>query len=346
VIQEDKYMGLHECFMSHRRVFDMIAILALLVGASWGQTNGTTSNDSPVSTPSVAAPQLMPAQAAAAGVGQPPAQSTDILIGSGDLLEVSVYGAPDFEKKETRVSDDGKIILPLIGAQHVQGLTVGQAQALIARKLADGDFFNDPQVSLGIKEYATQGISVLGAVQKPGVYPMLGPHRLFDALSAAGGLAPQAGRIVTIMHRNAPDQPITINLGKEIQGSVEGNTSIYPGDTIMVSKAGIIYVVGEVKKPGGFVIDHGDMTVLQSLAMAEGANPNASLNSAKLIRTVDGRKQEYPVPLKQILTQKAPDMKLQADDIVFIPTSAGKSAARRSIEAILQTATGIAIYHP
>jgi polysaccharide export outer membrane protein len=339
-------MGFHDCFMSQRRVLGMIAILALLVGVSSGQTNGTISNDSPMTIPSVAAPQSTLSQAAAAGVGQPPIQSTGILIGSGDLLEVSVYGAPDFEKKETRVSDDGKIILPLIGAQHVQGLTVGQAQALIARQLAAGDFFNDPQVSLSIREYATQGVSVLGSVQKPGVYPMLGPHRLFDALSAAGGLTPQAGRIVTIMHRNAPDQPITISLGKEIQGSVEGNASIYPGDTIMVSKAGIIYVVGEVKKPGGFVIEHGDMSVLQSLAMAEGANPNAALDSAKLIRTVDGRKQEYPIQLKKILTQKAPDMKLQADDILFIPTSLGKSTARRTMEAILQTATGIAIYHP
>jgi len=337
-------MCLHEYFMSHRRVFGMIAILALLVGASSGQTNGTISNDSPVTTPSVAAPQLTPA--AAAGVAQPPAQAEDMLIGSGDLLEVSVYGAPDFEKKETRVSDDGNISLPLIGAHHVQGLTVGQARALITRQLADGDFFNDPQVSLSVKEYATQGVSVLGAVQKPGVYPMFGPHRLFDALSAASGLTPQAGRIVTITHRNAPDQPITISLGKEIQGSVEGNTPIYPGDTIVVSKAGIIYVVGEVKKPGGFIIDHGEMTVLQSLAMAEGASPNAALDSAKLIRTVDGRKEEYPVPLKQILAQKSPDMKLQADDIVFIPTSAGKSVARRSMEAILQTATGIAIYRP
>ena len=328
--------------MSLRRVLGMVAIIALLVGASSGQTKSTTRND-PSTTPS-AAPQLTTGETAAVTAGQPPAQSTEILIGSGDLLEISVFGAPDFEKKETRVSGGGNIILPLIGVQHVQGLTVGQAQALIAGQLASGEFFNNPQVSIIVKEYATQGASVLGEVQKPGVYPLLGPHRLFDALSAAGGLTAQAGRTVTITHRNDPNTPITVTLGKEIQASMEGNIEIYPGDTVLVSKAGIVYVVGEVKKPGGYVMDHGDMTVLQSIAMAEGASPIAALNSAKLIRTVDGRRQEIPVPLKKILTDKAPDMKLQADDIVFVPTSAGKSASRRSLEAILQAATGVAIY--
>ncbi len=267
-------------------------------------------------------------------------------IGEGDLLEVSVYGAPDFEKKEVRVSGTGDIVLPMIGREHVQGLTVQQAQELVAKKLTEGEFYNNPQVSIFIKEYIGEGVSVLGEVQKPGVYPLLGQHRLFDAISMAGGTTPKAGRVVTISRRADPTKPITVTLGNDFQGSTEGNVEVFPGDTVMVSKAGIVYVVGDVKLPGGFVMEHGSMTVLQAVALAQGANPTAALNSSKLIRKVDGNQQEVPIQLKEILSSKSPDVKVQPDDIVFIPNSAAKSAMRRSLEMIVQTASGMAIYHP
>jgi polysaccharide biosynthesis/export protein len=274
------------------------------------------------------------------------AENSEMTIGDGDLLEVSVYGAPDFEKKEVRVSGTGDIVLPMIGREHVQGLTVQQAQELVAKKLADGEFYNNPQVSIFIKEYIGEGVSVLGEVQKPGVYPLLGQHRLFDAISMAGGTTPKAGRVVTISRRADPNKPITVTLGNDFQGSTEGNVEVFPGDTVMVSKAGIVYVVGDVKLPGGFVMEHGSMTVLQAVALAQGANPTAALNSSKLIRKVDGNQQEVPIQLKEILSSKSPDVKVQADDIVFIPNSAAKSAMRRSLEMIVQTASGMAIYHP
>jgi polysaccharide export outer membrane protein len=273
--------------------------------------------------------------------------ATDMVIGAGDLLELSVYGAPDFEKKEVRVSGAGDIVLPMIGQQHVAGLTVQQAQDLIAHKLTEGEFFNNPQVSIFVKEYVAEGVSVLGEVQKPGVYPLLGQqHRLFDAITLAGGTTQKAGKVVTISRRSDPNKPITIKLGSDVQGSMEGNVEVFPGDTIVVGKAGIVYVVGDVKLPGGFVMEHGTMTVLQALALAQGANPTAALNSSRLIRNVDGQQNEVPIQLKEILSSKSPDMKVQPDDIVFIPNSAAKSAMRRSLEMIVQTASGMAIYHP
>jgi polysaccharide export outer membrane protein len=114
----------------------------------------------------------------------------------------------------------------------------------------------------------------------------------------------------------------------------------------VVSKAGIVYVVGDVKMPGGFVMENGKMTVLQALAMAQGANPTASLNSAKVIHRENGKQQESEIPLKKILTAKATDVNMQPEDILFVPGSAGRSVMRRSLEAIVKTATGVAIYRP
>ena len=118
----------------------------------------------------------------------------EILIGGGDLLEISILGAPD-SAKQVRVSSGGDISLPLIGPAKVAGLSISQAEQLVAKRLIEGGYFVDPQVSIFVKEYATQGISVLGEVQKPGIYPLLGSHKLFDAISAAGGTTARAAQI-------------------------------------------------------------------------------------------------------------------------------------------------------
>jgi polysaccharide export outer membrane protein len=123
------------------------------------------------------------------------------------------------------------------------------------------------------------------------------------------------------------------------------NVSVQPGDTILVSKAGIVYVVGDVHQPGGFVMENGkDITVIQAIALAQGIGPNAALGGARLVRkTPDGPK-DIPLELKKILAAKAPDPQLQADDIVFVPDSAAKSGFKRGLEAAVQAATGLAIW--
>ena len=277
---------------------------------------------------------------AARSTSSPP----DMLIGAGDLLEISLYGMPDF-KSDVRVSSGGEISLPMLGTVAVGGLSVEQAQLLIERKLSEKSLFNDPHVTVFEKEYATQGISVLGEVQKPGIYPLLGSRNLYDALSAAGGTAPKAGRYVLITRRNDPQHPVRVPLLTGAAESMETNVTVEPGDTIVVSKAGVVYVVGDVHQPGGFVMENGnDITVLKAIALAQGTNPNAALNAARLIRKTPEGSKDVPLPLKQILAAKAPDPQLQPDDVVFVPGSAGMSAAKRGAEAILQMATGIAIW--
>jgi polysaccharide export outer membrane protein len=269
-----------------------------------------------------------------------------LLIGAGDLLKMSILGAPESDQ-EVRVGADGSVPLNFVGPVHVAGLTIEQAQATIAKKLVAGGFYTDPQVSVLTKEYATQGVSVLGEVLKPGVYPLFGPRRLFDLLSLAGGISPKAGRRVSITHRDHPQTPRTVLLSSDAAESMQSNIEVFPGDTVMVSKADIVYVVGDVRKPTGVIMETGNaMTVIQAIAMAEGTNPNAALNKAKLIRKTPSGPQEIPLPLKDMLSAKSPDVHVQAEDIIFVPTSAAKSAAKRSLEAIIQMGTGLAIYRP
>jgi len=269
----------------------------------------------------------------------------ELIIASGDLLEISVYGAPDFNK-EARVADSGDVSLPLLGPVHLAGLSVRQAEVLLEQRLSEAGFFTNPQVSVFEKEYATQGISVLGEVQKPGIYSLLGAHRVFDAISAAGGVTPKAGDTITITHRGRTNDAQTIVVPPNQTFPPESNLPIQPGDTVVVSKAGIVYVVGDVRQPSGFVMENSQLTVLQAIAMAQGTNNTAKLDKTVLIRKTASGPQQIPIPLPRIMSAKVPDISLQADDIVFVPRSEGKAAVRRSLEAILQAATGAAIYRP
>jgi polysaccharide export outer membrane protein len=270
---------------------------------------------------------------------------SDLAIGEGDLLQVSLYGVPDFNQ-QVRVAPSGDISLPMIGDVRVKGLTSNQVEMLIEKDLKEGGYFVNPQVTVLQKELATQGISVLGEVQKPGIYPALGPRKLFDMISEAGGTAPKAGREYLISHRSNPTDVRKVFLSKDEEEQMDANVEVIPGDTIVVTKAPIIYVVGDVRLPGGFVVDKGSgLTILQALALAQGATSTASLNNSKIIHKAGGSAQETPVPLKKILEGKAKDVKLQGDDILFVPHSAGKAAAMRGMEAALQAATGAAIYH-
>src|SRR6266852_3871864 len=224
------------------------------------------------------APNNTPVAASSTG------SSPNLLIGTGDLLEVSLYGMPDF-KTEVRVSSGGEISLPMLGTVAVAGLSVEQAETLIERKLSQKSLFNDPHVTVFEKEYATQGISLLGEVQRPGIYPLLGSRKLYDAISAAGGTTPKAGRYVLITRRNDPQHSVRIPLLTSAPETMQNNVVVEPGDTIVGSKAGVVYVVGDVRQPGGFVMENGnEITVLKAIALAQGTNPNAALNAARLIR--------------------------------------------------------------
>ncbi len=327
-----------------RAPFFMVLLLALFSFAA--NLNAFSQNTTSSSTPQSNQAAAQPATPVANGeTAVAPLRKPSVpVIGEGDLLKVSILGAPESDQ-DVRVGADGNIFLNFIGAVPVTGLTIEQAQNTIAKKLIAGGFFRDPQVAVFAKEYATQGISVLGEVQKPGVYPLLGSRSLFDALSLAGGTTARAGKMVSITHRDNPQKPTTVTLSNDAAESVQSNVDVFPGDTVVVSKAGIVYVVGDVHKPAGVPMENGSMTVLQAIAMAEGPNPTAAMNKARLIRRVPGAEaKEIPLSLKDMLSSKIPDVHLQAEDILFVPSSAAKTASKRTLDAMISTATGLIIY--
>ena len=331
-----------------KQVLRYSVLLVLLGAVTTAQTSSAKAPAPAPTAPGRIGSAVSPV-ALAIPAGTPPlvaggAPTSEMLIGAGDLLEVSVYGAPDYIK-QVRVNAAGEITLPLAGTVKIGGLTTTQAEDIIAKKLGDGHFFNDPKVSVLEKEFSTQGISVLGEVGKPGIYPLPGSRSLFDALSAAGGTTARAGTIVSITHRNDPLRTQTVSLTNDGKNSGQANIAVYPGDTVMVSKGGLVYVTGEVKLPGGFVMENAHMTVLQAVAMAQGTNPTAALDKVELIRNSGqgGKPEATPIPLKKILSAQAPDVNLQPNDIVFVPNSRAKSAGKRTLDAIVQVATGAAL---
>ncbi len=268
--------------------------------------------------------------------------SSDLVIGRGDLIDINIFGASDF-RQEVRVSSAGEVSLPLIGMVQLAGLRPEEAQKVIHDRLVAGNFYKDPQVSVFVKEYGSGGVYVLGEVQKPGFYPLTNVRRVLEAISVAGGTTPKAGKTVTVVNRGRP-QSVSITLGADGTNTAEENLELIPGDTVTVSKAGIVYVVGDVRMPTGVIMEHGRLTVLQAIAMAQGTNPTAALDHAKLIRRSSTEPHEVPLSLKKILASKAPDVTLEPEDIVFVPSSASKHIARRSLDAALQAAVGVAIW--
>jgi len=264
-------------------------------------------------------------------------------IGAGDLLEVSIFDTAELSGK-LRVSNIGDVSFPLIGTLHLENMTAEQAQNLVRQKLIDGGFVRDPQVTIFIAEYATQGVSVVGEVHKPGVYPAFGEHHLLDYLSLAEGLTPLAGTTITITHPGHPDDPLHVKVTGGASPTAENNPPILPGDTIFVERTGLIYVVGDVVRPGGFPMDHNEqLTILQAVALAQGTNYTAAKSSIVLIRTTAQGRVEIPVDLKKIMNSKATDLAMQDNDILMIPSSTAKGVLK-GIGTAMPAVAGAAIY--
>ena len=268
--------------------------------------------------------------------------SKALVLGPGDELEITVYGAPDLSG-HTRVSADGNISIPLIGYVRVAGLSSSEAEATIEAQLRKNNIVNDPQVSVYAKEYTSSGISVAGEVVKPGFYSALGPHRLFDVLQAAGGPTDRAANKVVIRHRDEKDAT-TLSISKDPAEMAASNVALQPGDTVVVPKAGIVYVLGEVTRPGGYVLNStGGITILQVVAVAGGPTHVASAGKTRLLRRTENGFREQKIDLKRLLRGQAPDVPVRDEDILFVPTSGVKSALNAS--TLIATMGAAAIYH-
>ena len=310
------------------------------------QTNATVQPVD-VSVP----PQQGKNSAQVSAIQLPPENRGDIKVGVGDLMSIKVFGVAELSD-DVRINGAGDISLALIGNVHVEGLTSEQIERLLEKKLVDGGFLREPHVAIFVKEYVTAGVSVMGEITRPGIYPMIGARRLYDVISIAGGPTPKTGDKVTITHREHPESPVVVSLGANFittMSKQDANVEIFPGDIIVFDKAGIVYVVGNVNKPGGYVMENNEgLTVLQVMAMAGGQSKDAALGHAKIIHKTKAGDfvKETPIPLDKIMGGKVKDIALQADDILFVPNSLARGAARRTLDNILGVITSAAIYRP
>ena len=266
-------------------------------------------------------------------------------IGANDFLDVSEYHTPEFHSA-VRVSAAGIVTLPMIGEIHVGGLSEPQAARAIEAALVSKSILLHPLVSVLVTSSTGQDVSVLGEVTRPGVYPFTVHHRLLDLISAAAGLSPSAGRLVNIYHRDDPrtPHPVVLDPGGTDIGA-EHNPELSPGDTLQVSHAGLVYVIGDVIRPGGFSVDPAQgLTVVQALSLAWGPSQNAATTRAILIREQKGGRTMITLNLRRMLRGQEPDQPVHDRDILFIPDSTARNLLNRTIESAIQSTVGVAIY--
>jgi polysaccharide export outer membrane protein len=305
----------------------------------------------------------------------------DTTIGAGDLLHIDVFDVQELSR-DVRVSDTGDVSLPLIpGRVHVAGLNTFEFEAKLEDLLVENGLVTHPQVSVLIKEQVSQPVSIVGAVSHPMVMQLVRPTTILEALALAGGLTDDAGSNILITHGSlnpdleppggpakSPVQPQdvapkgggqdpvapagpteTIRLKDLlVSGDPTFNIFVHGGDVVSVPRSGIVYVLGAVSQPGGYVLENrGDhITVVKAMALAHGLSNTAKANSAVIIRQdpKTGVKQEIPAQVKKMLQRKVDDIPLDASDVLYVPDSTAKKILVRSGEAAATVVTAAAIY--
>jgi polysaccharide biosynthesis/export protein len=286
--------------------------------------------------------------------------TTNYVLGPEDTITVRVFAADDIPDRPAQIGNDGDVTLPMIGRVKAAGLTVDQLQtSLIA---AYKKYFKDPQVTVQVTEFRSQPVSVAGNVGLPGVVQLRGNRNLMEVIGQAGGLRADAGDSVLIT-RNLDEGPIPVagaftdatgkysvahvNIRDVMSGkNPQGNIQIKPHDVITVPRARMIYVLGNVNRPGGYVMtDNETVSLTQAIALAGGWNQNAAMSGTRILRASGGAdREQIPANIKKIMDNKAPDLKMQPDDILYVPNSIVKQFSQRGVEAAIGLGTGMAIY--
>ena len=305
----------------------------------------------------------VPDTAAATAPTAPPAAPTNItsyILGPEDQITVRVFAADDIPDKPVQIDNDGSVTLPMIGSVRAAGLTVEQFQANLVT--AYKKYFKDPQVTVQVNDFRSQPVSVAGNVTTPGVVQLRGNRNLMEVIGQAGGLRADAGDSVLIT-RNLTEGPIPvagaftdptgkysvahINIRSIMSGKdPEGNIQIKPHDVITVPRARLVYVLGNVGRPGGYVMTENEtMSITQAIALAGGWDKMAALGSARVLRADGGpTREQIPANVKKIMENKAPDLQLRPDDILYVPNSLSKQVSTRGLEAAIGIGTGLLIW--
>ncbi len=294
---------------------------------------------------------------AAENVVAPPAYT----LGAHDQVRVLALHAPEIPRDALAIDDEGYLHLPLVGRVRAAGQTLEQLEAALREQLKE--FVLEPEVAVTLVSQRNLPVSVIGSVKTPGVYQVTERKRLIEMLSLAGGLRDDAGPKLTVTRQLARGRVALPGAHDDSTGQFSVaevdndaltrgmnpslNVIIEPQDVVSVRRADLVYVIGEVKKPGGFTLrEKESVRVLQALAMAEGGLATASTKSAKIMRPKpdSSDRTEIAVNLKRVMQGLDPDVLMQPDDILVVPPNVARSVALRTVEAAVQTATGVIIW--
>jgi len=296
---------------------------------------------------------------AAAGTAETP---TNYTLGPDDQILIRVLDLEEFaEPTPTTIDPQGRINLPLLGQIQAAGMTTDALEADLAKRLRA--FVKQPHVKVRLTTFRAAPVSVLGSVHQAGVQQIRGRQTLYEVLSQAGGLRADAGDVITITRPKAAGPLPLANTRMDESGqfqigeinardllsarSPQANIVIQANDVISVPRAELIYVMGEVIKSGGFVLDSGGpVTLLKALSLAGGPQKMANLSKARILRVQQGSatRQEIAVDLKQILQGKGEDVRMRPEDILYVPNNTAKAVAIRSIEMAAGAASMIAVW--
>jgi len=271
-------------------------------------------------------------------------QTESLPIGPGDLVQIQVLEAPELAQ-HARVTDDGDIDLLLGGSVHIAGLTPAGASAEIVKVLVNGRYMLHPHVNLIVDQYATQNVTVTGQVNRPGSYATDTPRSLLDVLALAGGVTALADRRITV-ERHGTKQEVDYFLSNKSAIALSNNVTVFPGDTVVVPTIEVVYVLGDVMKPGGYPMatNDGRLSIMQAVGLAGSQLPNAVPSGTRLIRKqADGGYLEMDINLSRVEKGKMSDIQLQPDDIVYIPFSYVRNLGA-SLGGMITAAASATIY--
>ena len=247
----------------------------------------------------------------------------DVRLAQGDTISITIFGQPPFAPS-LRIGTDGNVLLPLIGQVSLDHLTITDAEKLVAEKLDAAGMYKDPQVTIVVTDGPNATVTVVGEIH--GLVPVIGSRRLLDVLAVAGGLPATASHVITINRPGLP-APVVVDLGTDPSRSSLANVPIFPGDTIVVARIGVIYLVGSFKISGSIpLLPNTPLTLLEAASLSGGPTFDAKTSDLRLIRTVGDQRTVIKLDLKKVLYGKAPDPILRSNDILFLPNSFIKSA--------------------
>jgi polysaccharide export outer membrane protein len=274
------------------------------------------------------------------------ADQNTLLIAPGDLLHIQVADTAEMNE-DARVTDRGMVPIIGIGDVKVAGLTPGDAAAAVQGRLISTHYLNHPQVSIIVEEFATQQVSVIGEVKTNGSYPIATPRPILAVLALAGGLTPEANRHILIERQGDQQHPLEYYVSNNGNQAIEQQVMVNPGDTVVVSRAGIVYILGDVNRPGGYVMSNNEsqLTLLQGLALAGSATRGAKQGHAHLIRqTAGGGYTDKEFSIGDVQKGKQPDMALLPGDVLYLPFSYARNFATTGASSVAASTAGAAIY--